>query len=84
MRHYDSFGPNPRALRMFLLEKQLSFPTVEVDLLNMENRRVPYRDRNPGGQMPALELDDGRLLAETVAIFEYLEETHPLPPLLPL
>ena len=82
MRHYDSYGPNPRALRMFLLEKNLSFPKVEVDLVAMENRRAPYADRNPGGQMPALELDDGRLLGETVAIFEYLEEKHPKPPLI--
>jgi len=82
MRHYDSFGPNPRALRMFLLEKTLSFPKQEIDLLGMENRRAPYTDRNPGGQMPALELDDGRLLAETVVIFEYLEEKHPSPPLI--
>jgi glutathione S-transferase len=82
MRHYNSFGPNPRALRMFLLEKKLSFPTAEIDLLGMENRRPPYTDRNPGAQVPALELDDGTLLAETVAIFEYLEEKHPAPPLI--
>jgi glutathione S-transferase len=81
MRHYDSFGPNPRALRMFLIEKNLSFPKVEVDLMGMENRRAPYTDRNPGGQVPALELDDGRVLGETAAIFEYLEEKHPAPPL---
>jgi glutathione S-transferase len=82
MRHYDSFGPNPRALRMFLLEKDLSFPKVDVDLLGMENRRPPYTDRNPGAQLPAVELDDGRVLGETVAIFEYLEEKHPSPPLI--
>jgi glutathione S-transferase len=82
MKVYDSLGPNPRALRMFLLEKELSLPTVAVDLLGAENRRPPYTDRNPGGQVPALELDDGRLIAETVAIFEYLEEKHPKPPLI--
>ena len=81
MRMYDSFGPNPRALRMFLHEKGLTLPKIDVDLLGAENRRPPYTDRNPGGQVPALELDDGRVLGETVAIFEYLEETHPTPPL---
>ncbi len=82
MKLYDSFGPNPRALRMFLHEKGLELPRgAEIDLLGGENRRAPYTDRNPGGQVPALELDDGRLLAETVAIFEYLEEKHPKPPL---
>ena len=81
MKVYDSFGPNPRALRMFLLEKGLSLPRAPVDLLAAENRRPPYTDRNPGGQLPALELDDGRVIAETVAIFEYLEERHPHPAL---
>src|SRR6516164_4208250 len=82
MKIYDSFGPNPRALRMFLLEKGIEVPKVEVDLLGMENRRPPYTDRNPGGQLPALELDDGRVIGETVAIFEYLEDVHPTPPLI--
>jgi glutathione S-transferase len=79
---YSGFGPNPRALRMFLAEKGISFPMRELDLRKGENRRPPYVDRNPGGQAPALELDDGTLLAETVAIFEYLEEKHPQPPLI--
>ncbi|HJQ85400.1 MAG TPA: glutathione S-transferase family protein [Candidatus Binatia bacterium] len=82
MRIFDSFGPNPRALRMVLAEKGLTLPRVPVDLLGAENRRPPYTDRNPGGQLPALELDDGGVIAETVAIFEYLEERHPDPPLI--
>jgi len=82
MRVYDALGPNPRALRMFLLEKGLELPSVPVDLLGGENRRAPYTDRNPGGQIPALELSDGRVLGETVVIFEYLEEKHPTPPLI--
>jgi glutathione S-transferase len=81
MKVYDSFGPNPRALRMYLLEKGLDLPTIDVDLLGAENRRAPYTGKNPGGQVPALELDDGRVLGETVAIFEYLDEKHPNPPL---
>jgi len=82
MRVYDSLGPNPRALRMFLLEKGVTLETHPVDLLGAENRRPPYTERNPGGQVPALELDDGRVIGETVAIFEYLEERHPTPPLI--
>lgn len=82
MRIYDSFGPNPRALRMFLLEKQLTLPSENIDLMGAENRRPPYTDKNPGGQVPALELDDGRVIGETVAIFEYLEEKHPTPSLI--
>jgi glutathione S-transferase len=82
MRIYDSFGPNPRALRMFLLEKGLELPRIAVDLLAGENRQPPYIERNPGGQLPALELDDGHVVAETVAIFEYLEERQPRPALI--
>lgn len=82
MKIYDSFGPNPRALRMFLLEKDVDLPKVTVDLMGAENRQAPYTDKNPGGQLPALELDDGRVIGETVAIFEYLEEKYPNPPLI--
>ncbi len=79
---YDSFGPNPRAMRMFLAEKGITIPTRNIDLMGAENRRPPYTDRNPGGQLPALELDDGKCIGETVAIWEYLEEKHPSPPLI--
>ncbi len=82
MKVYDSFGPNPRALRMFLHEKRIEVPRVELDLLGGENRRQPYTRHNPGGQIPALEMDDGHVIGETVAIFEYLEEKHPAPPLI--
>jgi len=82
MKVYDSFGPNPRALRMFLLEKNVDLPKITIDLMGAENRQAPYTDKNPGGQVPALDLDDGRVLGETVAIFEYLEEKYPHPPLI--
>ncbi|HIF09644.1 MAG TPA: glutathione S-transferase, partial [Sneathiellales bacterium] len=66
---------------MFLTEKGISLPSEELDLMGGENRRPPYTDKNPGGQMPALELEDGTVIAETVAIFEYLEEKNPSPAL---
>src|ERR1043166_680412 len=81
MEIIGSFGPNPRALRMFLAEKGMEIPTKEIDILAGENRRPPYTDKNPGGQLPALVLDDGTVIAETVAIFEYLDETNPKNPL---
>jgi glutathione S-transferase len=77
----EGFGPNPRAVRWFLLEKGLELPREEIDVVAGENRQPRYTDRNPAGQLPALELDDGRVIGETVAIFEYLEERHPDPPL---
>ncbi|HKV53264.1 MAG TPA: glutathione S-transferase family protein [Candidatus Binataceae bacterium] len=82
MQLYDSFGPNPRATRMFLAEKGITIPVKTVDLMKAENRQPPYTDRNPGGQLPALELDNGKCLGETVAIWEYLEEKHPTPALI--
>lgn len=82
MKLYTSLGPNPRTVRMFLLEKGLDLPKVEVDLMGAENRRPPYTEKNPAGQLPALELDDGRVIGETVAICEYLEEKHPEPALI--
>lgn len=77
MRLLDSFGPNPRMVRMFMLEKGISLPAVQHDLLGGENRKPPYTDKNPAGQVPALELDDGTVLGETVAICEYLDEKFP-------
>ncbi|MGE3772081.1 MAG: glutathione S-transferase family protein [Gammaproteobacteria bacterium] len=82
MKLIDSFGPNPRVVRMFMAEKGLSLPTEEIDLLGGENRKEGYLKRNPGGQLPALELDDGTVIAETAVICEYLEEKHPTPALI--
>lgn len=79
MKVYNSLGPNPRMLRMFMLEKGIEIPFIETDLMGAENRKPPYTDKNPGGQMPALELDDGTVIGETVAICEYLEDVHPSP-----
>lgn len=81
MQFYNSLGPNPRIVRMFMLEKGIEVPAAEIDIMAGENRRPPYTDKNPGGQMPSLELDDGRILAETVAICEYLEDLHASPAL---
>ena len=74
MKFYNSRGPNPRMVRMFMAEKGIDIPKVEVDLRGGENRREPYTKLNPAGQMPALELDDGTVLAEITAICEYLDE----------
>ena len=82
MRLYNSLGPNPRLVRLFLLEKGIEIPAEEIDIRAGENRRAPYTDKNPSGQLPSLELDDGRVLSETVTICEYIEDTHPTPALI--
>ena len=66
---------------MFMAEKGIAIPSTEVNLMAAENRKRPYTDKNPGRQMPALELDNGSTLGETVAICEYLEEKNPTPAL---
>ena len=82
MKYYNSVGPNPRTVNMFLAEKGVSIPEVKVDLLGGENRQAAYVAVNPSGQTPALELDNGMILAEITAICEYLDEKHPSPPLI--
>jgi len=82
MKVLNSFGPNPRMLRMFMLEKNINIDALEHDLMGAENRQDAYLSKNPGGQLPALELDDGTVIAETVVICDYLEEIHPEPALI--
>lgn len=81
---YASIGPNPRVVIMFAAEKGLSIETRAVDIIKGENRDPSgsYRQVHPGGTTPALVLDDGSTLTETVAICEYLEELHPAPALI--
>jgi len=82
MKFYNSIGPNPRVVRMFMAEKGLSIPSEDVDLMKGDNRREPYLKKNSAGQMPALELDNGHCVTEITAICEYLEDTNPNPPLI--
>ncbi len=82
MKLHNGIGPNPRAVRIFLAEKGVSLALVSVDLLGGENRREPYLSKNPSGQLPCLELDDGSFVSEITAICEYVEEKHPKPALI--
>jgi glutathione S-transferase len=83
VKFYDSLGPNPKLVRMFAAEKEWTPPQVEkVDLLAGANRKEPYLAKNPAGQVPCLELDDGRIISETIAICEYIEEVKPRPALI--
>ena len=68
-------GPNPHIVRMFAAELGVSLELIEIDLMAGENRESAYLARNPAGQLPALELDDGEIIAEVTAICEYLDET---------
>ncbi len=83
MKLYDSqLAPNPRRVRIFIMEKGLNIPKQEVDLFGGENLTEEYRAKNPMGLAPALELDDGTVLFETPAICRYLESQNPEPNLM--
>lgn len=74
-------GTNPRRVRIFLAEKGIRVPKVEIDMMAGENKKPDYLAKNPMGRMPLLELDDGTLIAESMAICRYFETLHPEPPL---
>jgi glutathione S-transferase len=83
MRIYDfTFAPNPRKLRVYLAEKGLSVPLVQVDITQGEQRTPEFLKKNAMGSLPVLELDDGSCLTESLAIIEYFEELHPEPPMI--
>ncbi len=82
MKLHNSLGPNPHVVRMFAAERGIELDTVEVDIMAGENRQDAYLAKNPAGQLPALELDDGTVISEVTAICEYLDETADGTPLL--
>ena len=83
MKFYDCKpAPSPRRVRMFMAEKGIEIPTVQVDLRNGEHLSHDFRMINPHCTVPVLVLDDGTRLISTAAIWRYLEETHPEPPLM--
>lgn len=82
MKLYDfSLAPNPRRVRMFLAEKDVDIPTVQVNTREREQFSEAFKAVNPRCIVPALELDDGTVIVESVAICRYIEEVHPTPPL---
>jgi glutathione S-transferase len=83
MKFYDcKSAPSPRRVRVFLAEKGIEIPTIQVDLRNGEHLKPEFRMINPHCTVPVLELDDGTRLVSTAAIWRYLEETHPEPQLM--
>ncbi|MFW5330138.1 glutathione S-transferase family protein [Hydrogenophaga sp. ZJX-1] len=78
-----SRAPSPRRVLMFLVEKGINgLDLVDVDLNALEHKGDAYRAKSPLARVPALELDDGRVLTETRAICTYLEGRHPEPNLM--
>jgi glutathione S-transferase len=74
-------APNPRRVRVFLAEKRISVPLVPVDMGALEHKGENVTARNPLQRLPVLELDDGTVLTESIAICRYFEELYPEPAL---
>lgn len=83
MLFYDSANPapNPRRVRIFAAEKGIELPSKDISIPQRQQKSEEYLKINPRGQTPAIELDDGTVIAESVAIMRYLEAIHPDPPL---
>ena len=76
-------APNPRRVQMFMAEKNIThIALVNVDLNQGEHRGAAFLAKSPQAKVPALELDDGRVLTETRAICTYLEGLYPEPNLM--
>lgn len=83
MKLYDmSVAPNPRRVRIFLAEKGIEVPRVEINIRAGENLQPEFLAINPRGVLPTLQLEDGTVIDESVAICRYFEELRPDPPLL--
>jgi glutathione S-transferase len=82
MKLYDAGrAPNPRRVRIFLAEKRIVVPIASVDLARLEHHTPAFGALNPLRQTPVLELDDGTVITESIAICRFFEELHPDPPL---
>jgi glutathione S-transferase len=82
MKLYDSkMAPNPRRTRIFLAEKGITVPTEQVDIAAMQHKTPGYTAINPFQRMPALVLDDGTIITESIAICRYFDLQQPEPPL---
>ncbi len=82
MKLYNSVGPNPKVVRMFMAECGIELTLKDIDLMGGENRQEDYMKLNPTGTCPALELDDGSILSEITVICEYLAEKQGGSPLI--
>ena len=82
MKLYDGGrAPNPRRVRIFLAEKGITVPLEQVDLGAMQHKSASFAAINPVQRVPALVLDDGTVITESIAICRYFEALHPEPPL---
>ena len=77
--YHDLRAPNPRRVRIFLSEKGVAYDTIEVSIAQQAHQTPEFKKKNPIALLPVLELADGKILRESMAICRYLEEQHPEP-----
>lgn len=75
--YQDPRAPNPRRVRIFFAEKGVAYDTIEVLIATHGNLSPEFKKKNPLALLPVLELEDGRILRESIAICRYLEELYP-------
>ena len=76
-----TLAPNPRRVRIFMEEKGIEIPVQEISIMEGEHKQEEYKKISPSSKVPALELDDGTVITESMAICKYLELLHPEPAL---
>lgn len=77
--YHDPTAPNPRRVRVFMAEKAVAYDTIEISIAAAAHQTPEFRKKNPISLLPVLELADGRVLRESMAICRFLEEEHPEP-----
>lgn len=77
--YQDPRAPNPRRVRIFFAEKAVEFETIEILIASGAHQTEDFRTKNPIALLPVMELADGRILRESMAICRYVEELHPEP-----
>ena len=80
MKYYDfALAPNPRRVNVLINEKGLQIDTIEINLRAGEQFSEAFLKVNPLATVPCLQLDDGEVILETMAICRFLEALHPTP-----
>ena len=80
MKLYDHpTAPNPRRVHVFLAEKNIDVPRVNIDMQAGEHKMPEFIEKNLNGQIPVLELDDGTCISESISICRYFEALYPTP-----
>jgi glutathione S-transferase len=77
--YHDLRAPNPRRVRIFLAEKGVAYDTIEVSIADKAHQTAEFKKKNPIALLPVLELADGKILRESMAICRFVEELHPDP-----